>query len=189
MSQMPATVRPAPRASRRIEAERPRLRVVTAAPSRPRRLPFVMLCSFLLAAGLMLLLFLNMSLAQGAYDWHNLADESQRLREQQQSLEADVRRDRSPAVLAERAGDLGMVEGVSPAFLRLPDGQVLGIPQAAAPGGEAASEGTAGNSSEDAPGGSASPSPSGSATPSSSSSDPAPSSSTASSTTGATPQE
>lgn len=160
MSQMPAAARTATRAPRRIEPVRPHLRVVPAVPTRPRRLPFVVLCSFLLTAGLLLLLFLNMSLAQGAYDWHRLADESQLMREKQQALEADVRQSRSPAVLAERARELGMVEGVSPAFLRLPDGQVLGIPQAAAPAPTASGDATS------APSSTASPSSSGSVSPS-----------------------
>ena len=133
MSQMPASARLAPRAPRRIEPRRPHLSVVPAPAPGPRRLPFVVLCSFLLAGGLLLLLVLNVGLAQGAYEWHELTDESQLLREQQQSLETQVRHDRAPDVLAERARELGMVGGVPPAFLRLPDGQVLGIPQAAAP--------------------------------------------------------
>jgi len=134
MSQMPALARPAARAPRRTvqtRPTRPALRVVQTAPTPASRLPFVLLCSVLLAAGLIAMLFLNMSLAQGAYRLHDLQRQATVLAEQEEALNADLGRLSSPTALAEKAAAIGMVPGLSPAFLRLPDGQVLGVPQVA----------------------------------------------------------
>ena len=146
MSQMPALARtdlrstaaptrraPAPARSPR-PASRPvpgHLRLVTAAPRPARQMPFLVLCSIVLAAGLLAVLFLNMQLAKGSYALHDLQRRSTLLAEQEGSLTEHLAALESPGVLASKATKLGMVPGTSPAFLRLPDGQVLGVPQAA----------------------------------------------------------
>lgn len=113
-------------------SSRSHLRVVTAAPRPPRRMPFVVLCSVVLAAGLLAVLFLNLQLAKGTYALHDLQRRSTLLAEQNEALTQQLAALQAPGVLAQRATELGMVPGSSPAFLRLPDGQVLGVPQAAA---------------------------------------------------------
>ncbi len=150
MSQMPALARtdlrsptaPARRAAASARAPRsaparaPRpapghLKLVTAAPRPARQMPFVVLMAIVLAAGLLALLFLNMQLAKGSYALHDLQRRSTILAEQQEALGEQLSTLRAPGVLAAKATGLGMVPGSSPAFLRLPDGQVLGVPQAA----------------------------------------------------------
>lgn len=142
MSQMPALARtdfrstPAPtrrgstpaRSGRSAPAH---LRLITAAPRPARQMPFIVLCSIVLAAGLLAVLFLNMQLAKGSYALHDLQRRSTILAEQQSQLTEHLTGVESPGVLASKATKLGMVPGSSPAFLRLPDGQVLGVPQAA----------------------------------------------------------
>lgn len=172
MSQMPALARPSARVTRRPEATRPQLRVVPTAPRAPRRLPFVLLCSFLLAAGLMTLLFLNMQLAQGSYALHSLQSQSTQLEEDAGALRESLAAESAPAQLASKALALGMVPGAAPAFLRLPDGQVLGVPQPAPAGVSTGASASPSPSSSTSPSASssASSSPSAAATPSSSSS-------------------
>lgn len=157
MSQMPALARsdaaaiPASgRSNRRPSAparsaNRSHLRVVTAAPRPARRMPFIVLCSTVLAAGLLAVLFLNMALARGSYALHDLQRQSTILSEQQEALGEQLAAVSAPGILAQRATELGLVPGSSPAFLRLPDGQVLGVPQAAAsaPADDAATPGAA----------------------------------------------
>ncbi len=166
---MPATARSTRRPSAPARPARSHLRVVTAAPRPARRMPFIVLCSGVLAAGLLAVLFLNMQLARGSYALHDLQRQSTILAEQQEALTDQVAAIAAPGVLAQRATELGLVPGTSPAFLRLPDGQVLGVPQAAAtaPGQTGAAE----RSSSASPSASASsPSASASATPSASAS-------------------
>lgn len=112
-------------------SSRSHLRVVTAAPRPPRRVPFVVLCSVVLAAGLLVVLLLNLQLAKGTYALHDLQRRSTILAEENDALTQRLTALEAPGVLAQRATELGMLPGSSPAFLRLPDGQVLGVPQAA----------------------------------------------------------
>ncbi|WP_168583695.1 cell division protein FtsL [Gephyromycinifex aptenodytis] len=126
MSQMPVatTVRPA----RRPAPARPDLRVVSPAPLAPRRLPFVLLCSFVLAAGLFALLMINMQLASGTYALHDLQQRSIALAQDEQKLRETLAVQESPAVLAQRAEELGLVPGTAPVFLDVSDGSVAGEP-------------------------------------------------------------
>lgn len=134
MSQMP--VMTAPRPTRSAAAARPDLRVVggggaTRVATPPRRLPFALLCSALLAAGLVALLLINMSLAQGAYALHDLQSKSVALSQDEQRLAEDLAMVESPERLAQSARDIGMVPGNAPAFLDVSDGSVTGEPSAA----------------------------------------------------------
>lgn len=157
MSQMPATT--ALRAPRRPAVTRPDLRVVTgstrvAAP--PRRLPFVLFCSGLLAVGLLALLFINMSLAQGAYQLHDLQSRSVVLSQDEQQLREELAVLESPAHLSRAAQEVGMVPGTVPAFLDVSERTVVGEAKpaptpTATPSGSAGSAGTAtGSASEPA---------------------------------------
>lgn len=126
MSQMPVatTVRPAGRPA----PVRPELRVVSAAPLAPRRLPFVLLCSFILTAGLFALLMINMQLASGTYALHDLQQRSTVLAQDEQKLRETLAAQESPSVLAEKAQALGLVAGTAPVFLDVSDGSVTGEP-------------------------------------------------------------
>ncbi len=118
-----ARVTPAPA----TKAE-PKLRVVYGAPFRPPRMPFVIFVVSLLAAGLVGLLLLNTELQRGTFQVTSLNEQAGQLRDQQEQLERQVRTLESPQNLADRALKMGMVPNPNPVFLRLSDGQVLGVP-------------------------------------------------------------
>nr|WP_051722508.1 septum formation initiator family protein [Streptomyces albus] len=104
-----------------------------AGQSTAARTPFVLLVVLLLAGGLISLLLLNASLNQGSFRLSELRKETTELTDQQQALQEEVDAFTAPDALAERARELGMVPGGSPAFL-YPDGTVRGVPsEAAAP--------------------------------------------------------
>ena len=121
-----ARVLPATPPAKRSE---PKLRVVYGAPFRPPRMPFVIFVVSLLAAGLIGLLLLNTELQRGTFGITKLNDQAGQLRDQQEQLEKEVRTLESPQNLADRALKMGMVPNPNPVFLRLSDGQVLGVPK------------------------------------------------------------
>lgn len=102
------------------------LRLVPQRRSSAPRAPFITMVVLLLAGGLLGLLALNTLLAQDAFRLHALVKEQKALVDREQALEREVETLRTPRNLAERARELGMVQGGPPAFLRLPDGAVLG---------------------------------------------------------------
>ncbi|WP_030542988.1 hypothetical protein [Streptomyces albus] len=107
--------------------------LMPAGQSTAARTPFVLLVVLLLAGGLISLLLLNASLNQGSFRLSELRKETTELTDQQQALQEEVDAFTAPDALAERARELGMVPGGSPAFL-YPDGTVRGVPsEAAAP--------------------------------------------------------
>jgi hypothetical protein len=110
-----------------------RLRVVTPPAPVRTRTPFVLLCAGVLIGGLLGLLMLNITLSRGAYDRHALTVQSANLSDAEQALSQQVALAAAPQRLEERARSLGMVPAENPAFLRLSDGTVLGVPGAAQP--------------------------------------------------------
>jgi cell division protein FtsB len=107
----------------------PKLRVVYGAPFRPPRMPFVLFVVAVLGAGLVGLLLLNTELQRGTFQVTALNQQAGQLRDQQEQLERQVRTLESPQNLADRALRMGMVPNPNPVFLRLSDGQVLGVPE------------------------------------------------------------
>ncbi|MEU4203185.1 septum formation initiator family protein [Streptomyces sp. NPDC045470] len=97
------------------------------------RTPFVLLVVVLLGSGLITLLLLNSALNQGSFELSKLEKRTNELTDEQQALQQEVDAYSAPGALDERARELGMVPGGSPAFLE-PDGTVRGKPSAA-PGG------------------------------------------------------
>lgn len=117
-----------PLASRAVRA---RLRVVEA-PRLPRSpLPFAALCAAVLALGLVTVLLLNIRLSSGSYEVHELEARSALLSEQREALAEQLDARSSPQALTSQATALGMVVNPSPAFVRLSDGAVLGVPEPA----------------------------------------------------------
>ncbi len=124
-----APARPIP-GSRRLSARRPARPTLTLVAPPPRTLgtfPFALLCSFVLAAGLLLVLLLNMSLTQGAYEIHKLERAGGLAADQASQIQEELAVTGSTRQLAERATKLGMVPASSSMFLSLPDGRVLGV--------------------------------------------------------------
>jgi hypothetical protein len=113
--------------------ETPGLRVVPQPRSRAARAPFVTLVLTLLGGGLVTLLLVNTALSQGAFAVQRLQKANLGLTEQRQELSKSLADSNQPAALASQAVALGMVPGGAPAFLRLPDGKVMGMPKVAVP--------------------------------------------------------
>lgn len=115
--------------TRRRGAPRP---VLTAVPApAPSHGGMLLVCAGLLLSGLLTLLFLNMSLAEGSFTVHELQRSVGDLSEDEDALEQSITEVSSPAALASRAGRMGMVPASSPAFLRLEDGAILGVAEPA----------------------------------------------------------
>jgi hypothetical protein len=125
----PASGSPAARAAARRRAQ------ITALPAPGPAVAgngvFALVVVGMLVGGMVLLLVLNTSLAQGAFEIGTLSKSQAQLAVQEQELLQDVARAEAPEALQRRADALGMVPVTSPVFLRLADGAVLGIPQAA----------------------------------------------------------
>ena len=85
----------------------------------------------MLVGGMGVLLVLNTSLAQGAFELGALTKTQGALAVQEQHLLQQVALEESPDALQVRASALGMVPVAAPVFLRLSDGAVLGTPTAA----------------------------------------------------------
>jgi hypothetical protein len=133
MSQMTSTARAGARTLNRPATKTPRLRVVTGAPLRQGSAAFGIVCASLLALGLIALLLLNTSLAQGSFTLHDLRTTSDQLTDTQGALSQSVDASSAPANLAKEATGMGMVPAQTAAFLRLSDGKVIGVAQPASP--------------------------------------------------------
>ena len=79
-------------------------------------------------AGLGLLLLLNTLLAQGSFAVDDLDRQITVLSDREQAMQQKVATLAAPQRLARQASELGMVSSVNPAFLRMPDGRILGDP-------------------------------------------------------------
>jgi len=126
----PARRRPTPAAP--AARRRPILTEVPAAPAAVAgRGVFALVVLGMLVAGMGVLLVLNTSLAQGAFELGALTKTQGALAVQEQHLLQQVALAESPDALQVRASSLGMVPVAAPVFLRLSDGAVLGTPTAA----------------------------------------------------------
>ena len=88
---------------------------------------FIAIVITMLAAGLILLLAINNSLAAGAFDVTRLESQLVRLSEQREAAQAEVNAAASSGQLQRRARDIGMVPAVTPAFLNLSEGAIDGV--------------------------------------------------------------
>jgi hypothetical protein len=123
----PSPPPPPERAAARSRRQSP-LTLVPSGQVDARRAPFVAVVVVLLVAGLLVLLVLNTVLARDAFTLHSLKIQDRVLTDREQALQREVERLRAPQELAAAAIALGMVQSGPPAFLRLPDGAVLGTP-------------------------------------------------------------
>ncbi|MGA8987727.1 hypothetical protein [Aeromicrobium sp.] len=110
------------------------LRLVRPVRSRARKAPFVVVVLTILSAGLVGLIIMSTILQTQSFEAQTLNRQAAELETQQQALAREVDRLQSPANVARRAIQLGMVPNTNPAFLRLSDGKVLGKPEPAAAG-------------------------------------------------------
>ena len=114
---------PAPKA---LPGARGLLKLVPQRRSQAARTPFAIVLVVLLVGGLLGLLLLNTLVAQDSFTLHDLAKQSRELQLREQQLAGQLEDVQAPGQLADRATRMGMVPGGPPAFLRLPDGRVLG---------------------------------------------------------------
>jgi hypothetical protein len=145
-----AALQPAPRAP---QERAPRLRVAPPAPVAAPRAPFVLLVLTLVVSGVIGVLVLNTKINENAFRLQELQRRQSALTAQEQQLAEDLAQKESPGSLAAAARRLGLVPAGTPAFIQLPDGRVLGVPQPAA--------GQPSNSGTGQPGGAAPGQPSG----------------------------
>ncbi len=104
----------------------PRLRVV-AAPAQTRSLAgLVVVCATVLAAAMVGLLLLNVTLEQGAYELRQQQKAATRLTETRDALAEQLRTKSAPDALARQADKLGMVPGSGVAFLQTGNAAVIG---------------------------------------------------------------
>lgn len=87
---------------------------------------FVLFVLGSLTMALIVLLFLNTSLAEDSFRLLNVRQASKDLTIREQTLSEQLAAAESPVGLEQRARDLGMVPAGSPLFLRLSDGKILG---------------------------------------------------------------
>ena len=128
----------ATRGAWRHRASRPHLRI--ASPLRAERASrgvFALVVTGLLVAGMVIILVINTSLAQGAFTVSELQSQQAALSQEEQALSEAVAAAGAPQLLEQRARDLGMVPSDTPVFLNLPRGTIVGEPKAA-PGGTSA---------------------------------------------------
>lgn len=131
MSQMTSAARVGARALNRPANGSPRLRVVPGTPLRRGDAAFGIICVVLLAAGLIGLLLLNTTLAQGSFVLQKLQTTSDQLKDTQGILNQSLDASKSPGNLATLATSMGMVPAQSAAFLRISDGKVIGVAEPA----------------------------------------------------------
>jgi cell division protein FtsL len=124
---------PAPRFSPE-SARAAGLRLVRPVRSRARKAPFVVVIMTILSIGLVGLIVMSTILQAQSFEAEKLNRQAAELETQQQLLSREVDKLQSPANVARRAIQYGMVPNTNPAFLRLSDGKVLGKPEAAEPG-------------------------------------------------------
>lgn len=115
-------------------APRRRLRVAPPAPVTAPRAPFVVVVLTLVAAGIAGLLVLNAAVNANSFRLNDLRDKQSGLNSQEQQLNQELANLEAPGSLRAAATRLGLVDAGTPAFIRLPDGRILGVPVPAGSG-------------------------------------------------------
>jgi len=109
----------------------PWLKVAPPLPVSVPRAPFVMLVLLVVVGGVLGILVVNTKINENAFRLDKLQQQQTALNLQQQDLEQQIAYFESPGNLAAAARKLGLVPAGSPAFIQLPDGKVIGVPQPA----------------------------------------------------------
>jgi cell division protein FtsB len=112
--------------------------------ARSPRTPFVLLILALLSGALVSLLLLNTVLAKDAFALTELQQSNKQLLQQRDELRNEIAYEESPAVLAQKARALGMIQPNKPAFVDGRTGQVIGGSLRPVPREAAAAAGAAG---------------------------------------------
>lgn len=120
------------RGARSHKSARPHLRMVSPLrPERASRGVFAIVVTGVLAIGMISILLINTSLAQGAFTISELKTEQTALLQQEQALAESVAAMAAPEALEQQARAMGMVPSENPVFLDVETGKVLGKPKPA----------------------------------------------------------
>jgi hypothetical protein len=112
-------------------AKQPWLKVAPPMPVSVPRAPFVLLLLMVVVGGVLGILMVNTEINQNAFTLKQQAEEQAALNRQEQDLKQQIAEYESPNSLWAAARKLGLVPAESPAFIRMPDGRVIGVPQPA----------------------------------------------------------
>jgi cell division protein FtsB len=110
---------------------RSRLRVAPPVPVTVPRAPFVAMVLFVVVAGVLGILVLNTKINENAFKLAQLQSQRNDLDQQEQQLDQQLAELDSPNNLAAAACRRHMVAAGTPAYLTLPNGQVVSVPQPA----------------------------------------------------------
>ncbi len=111
----------------------PALRLITSTAPRLTGASFTLLVGAIGVAGLVMSLFINVAITQGAFQEAMLTRDVNGIEAAQQAAQQSLYMLASPGNLEARARAMGMVPAAAPVFLRLADDKVLGKPQDAQP--------------------------------------------------------
>ncbi|NES12263.1 MULTISPECIES: hypothetical protein [Micromonospora] len=125
-----AALRPAER-TRTTDATAPRLRVAPPPPVRVPRAPFAGLIVVLVVGGVLGILAVNTKINENAFRLEKLEQQQARLDVDEQELKKEIADQKAPGNLTANARRLGLVESEDPAYIRLPDGKMIGVPRPA----------------------------------------------------------
>ena len=107
------------------------LKVAPPRPVSTPRAPFVLLVLLLVVGGVLGILVLNTKIAENSFRIQDLRTKQGSLDQKEQQLQQDLTEKEAPGNLAAEARRLGLVPASELAFIELPDGRVLGVPQPA----------------------------------------------------------
>ena len=107
----------------------PRLRVAPPVPINAPRAPFIALVVAVVVVGVLGILLINTKTAENSFRIDTLQKQQAKLDSQQQALENEIAANNSPGSLDAAARRLGLVKADNPAYIRLPDGKVFGVPK------------------------------------------------------------
>lgn len=105
----------------------PRLRVVTGTEVRRSNTAFTVICSTLLALGLLALLLLNTARAEQSFALSELKSSSTTLHDNERQLRSDIANVSAPQQVALKAQEMGMAPAPEVTYLRASDHKVLGV--------------------------------------------------------------
>ncbi|WP_320067071.1 hypothetical protein [Micromonospora sp. RTGN7] len=125
-----AALRPAERA-RPAATPPPRLRVAPPPPVSVPRAPFAALIVVLVVGGVLGILLVNTKINENSFRLEKLQQQQAKLDVDEQQLKKEIADKKAPGNLTALARKLGMVESEQPAYIRLPDGRMIGVPQPA----------------------------------------------------------
>ncbi len=126
MSALAAEVEPVPT---QPAPQRPRLRIVAAAPATVSTFGFLLILAMLVVLGMGVVMIVTTQVGTQSRDLSTLRKEAERLSYEEAALKTELQRVSSSGSLALRAAELGMVPNPYPAFVDLPTGTVRGEPQ------------------------------------------------------------